>query len=248
MLLQDQVCLLTGGGGGIGRAIAQGMAAHGAHVVVLDINADAANTTAASIGDGTASAHQVDVTSEEQCTALRTELEQQGLTVSVLVNSAGVVRRGTIDSANAVDDWNTTIGVDLTASFLLSRVFVPHLSASRGSIINIGSIQSFMHTNNSVAYTAAKHGLVGLTKSMAAELGPAGIRVNGIAPGPIETDLNRANLAANPQRLAGFIARTPLGELVSVEDVANVSVFLASGLARGVTGTMLPVDGGFLCL
>ena len=247
MLLENQVALVTGAGGGIGRAIAQAMAVQGAYVVAVDVNLDAARQTVDEIGKNRAIASRVDVASIDECADLRTSLKEQERAISVLVNCAGVVKRGLIDGPDAMDDWNTTIGVNMTAPFQLVRIFAPDLSARKGSIINVGSIQSFVHAHNSVAYTTSKHAFLGMTRSMAAELGPVGIRVNGVAPGVVETDLNRAALAANPERRAEALGRVALGEFNTADDIADVAVFLASDLARGMTGVMVPVDGGYLC-
>lgn len=246
-LLRDHVAVITGAGGGIGRAIARAMSAQGASVVAVDLDVRAAHDTVDTVVGHQASARRVDVTSFDDCVALRDHLVGTGLTPSVLVNCAGVVKRGTLDSDAAMKDWKATVDVNITAPFQLSRIFAPDLSDRRGTIINVGSIQSFVHAPNSVAYTTSKHAVLGMTRSMAAELGPKGIRVNGVAPGIVETDLNRAALASNPRVRAEALERTALGRFTTVDDVAGVAVFLASNLAGGMTGVMVPVDGGYLC-
>lgn len=247
MLLVNQTAVITGAGGGIGRAIAQALADQGAYVVAVDVNFEAADQTAELIGKNRAAAARADVTSMDECDALRSDLASQGRTASILVNCAGVVKRGPLSGFAALDDWHSTVSVNLTAAFQLVRLFAPDLSVQKGSIINVGSIQSFVHAQNSVAYTTSKHAILGMTRSMAVELGPSGIRVNGVAPGIIETDLNRAALAANPSVRSVALERTALGRFNTVDDVADVVVFLASGLSRGVNGVMIPVDGGYLC-
>lgn len=249
MMLDRRAALLTGAGGGIGRAIALAFARHGAHVIAVDLDKATAEETAALVegAGGAATAFGADIADPQICGELREAVVDRGIVVSDVVNCAGVIRRGKVDDFAAVDDWSQTLAVDLSAPFLVTRTFVPDLEATEGSVVSVGSIQSFVHTPNSVAYTAAKHGLLGLTKALAVELGPRGIRVNGVAPGLVITDFNRRDLALNPERRKGFVARTPLQALASPEAVADATVFLASEMARGVTGAMLPVDGGYLC-
>lgn len=245
MLLDDQLAVVTGAGGSIGRATATALAHHGARIAAVDVDRAGLHTTAEKIGEQ-AAVWELDVGSRESCERLARDLAGRGDQASVVVNCAGLIRRGVVDDEAAIDDWDLTIRVDLSASFIMVRTLIPHLAATNGCVVNVGSIQSFMHGRNSVAYTTAKHGVLGLTRALASELGPRGIRVNGVAPGLVETELNRSDLAAHPERKAAFVARSPLGTLVSPDTVADAVVFLASPLARGVTGAMLPVDSGYL--
>jgi NAD(P)-dependent dehydrogenase (short-subunit alcohol dehydrogenase family) len=248
VFLEGDTVVVTGAGGGIGRAIAQAAADNGAVVIPVDTDHDAVQAVANAVGTDRAAPYTLDVGSAAECARLRRELDARGLHPSVLVNSAGVIRRGRVDDDSAVSDWNLTMRVDLSAPFLMAREFVTHLESRSGSIVNVGSIQSFVHAANSVAYTAAKHGVLGLTRAMADELGPRGIRVNGVAPGLVETEFNRHDLRTHPERLAAFVNRSSLRRLATPDAVADAVVFLCSRLARGITGVMLPVDAGYLCV
>jgi len=165
--------------------------------------------------------------------------------VSVLVNNAGIIRRGKLDEPDARQHWDATLAVNLDGPYNLTTAFLDHLKATRGSVINIGSIQSFVALPNSAAYTASKGGVRALTKALAIELSPLGVRVNAIGPGMIATPLN-AKAREIPDYMKSFQGRIPLGRLGTPEDIAGPAVFLASDMARYVTGVTLPVDGGFL--
>ncbi len=245
-LLAGRVALVTGAGSGIGEGIARGMAGQGARVVAVDIDGAAASRTAASIG-GEARAFPCDVTDRAACDALAAALRRELGAVSILVNNAGIIRRGAVTAATARADWDATLAVNLDGPYNMSTAFLEHLRESRGAIVNIGSIQSFVALPNSAAYTASKGGVRALTKALAIELSPLGIRVNAIGPGLIATPLN-AKARENPDYMKNFTDRIPLGRIGTPEDIAPVAVFLASDMAGYITGVTLPVDGGYLAL
>lgn len=250
-LLDGRIAAVTGGGSGIGRAIAEGYAREGAHVVVLDINADTAAETAASVQSvgGKASSFKLDVTERDSCHTLAAEIGKTIGQVSVLVNNAGINRRNafTADPAAVLKDWQDIIGINLNGTFNVTHAFLGHLRATKGRIVNIGSIQSFVHvrTPNSAAYTTSKHGVLGFTKALAAELGKDGVRVNAIGPGLIETPLNEKVRANNPELVRIFLDHTPLGRAGKPEDIVGPAVFLASDLSAYVTGSIIMADGGY---
>ena len=161
------------------------------------------------------------------------------------MNNAGIIRRGKLESGTARADWDSTMAVNLDGPYNMVTAFLEQLKATKGSVINIGSIQSFVALPNSAAYTTSKGGVRALTKALAIELSPQGVRVNAIGPGMIATPLN-ADARQNPDYMANFAQRIPLGRLGEPADIAGPAVFLASDLARYVTGVTLPVDGGFL--
>jgi 3-oxoacyl-[acyl-carrier protein] reductase len=165
----------------------------------------------------------------------------------VLVNNAGIVRRNAFTSDAAVTDWDDIISINLNGVFNTTHAFIAQLRASKGRIINIGSIQSFVHvrTPSSTAYTSSKHAVLGFTKALAAELGKEGVRVNAIGPGFIETPLNEKTRASNPDLVKTFIDHTPLGRAGKAEDIVGPAIFLASDLSAYVTGTILMADGGY---
>ena len=240
MLLDGKLALVTGGGSGIGEGIARAMAENGARVIVADVNAEGAARVAASIGG---EHHVLDVSDRAACDALAGKVGP----ISVLVNNAGIIRRGKLEADTARADWDATMAVNLDGPYNMVTAFLEQLKATKGSVINIGSMQSFVALPNSAAYTASKGGVRALTKALAIELSPQGVRVNAIAPGMIATPLNAA-ARQNPDYMANFSQRIPLGRLGDPADIAGPAVFLASDLARYVTGVTLPVDGGFLAL
>jgi 3-oxoacyl-[acyl-carrier protein] reductase len=250
-LLQDHIAAITGAGSGIGRAIAAGYAREGARVVVLDVNADAASETTQQIlnAGGKAQAFALDVTDRAACRDMATRIAGEVGNISILVNNAGINRRTafTGDQDAVVKDWEDIIGINLMGVFNVTHAFVEQLRATKGRIVNIGSIQSFMHvrTPNSPAYTTSKHGVLGFTRALAAELGKDGVRVNAIGPGLIETPLNAAVRANSPELIKTFMDHTPLGRAGKPEDIVGPAIFLASDLSAYVTGSMVMADGGY---
>jgi 3-oxoacyl-[acyl-carrier protein] reductase len=250
-LLQGHITVVTGSGSGIGRAIALGYAREGAQVAVADINGDTAAATAKAItaAGGKASSFVLDVTERDQCRAVAAQIEQTIGRVSILVNNAGINRRNafTADPEAVIKDWQDVLAVNLNGMFNVTHAFLGQLRASKGRIVNIGSIQSFMHvrTPNSPAYTTSKHGVLGFTRALAAELGKDGVRVNAIGPGLIETPLNEKVRANNPELMKIFLDHTPLGRTGKPEDIVGPAIFLASDLATYVTGTIVMADGGY---
>jgi 3-oxoacyl-[acyl-carrier protein] reductase len=250
-LLQNHIAAVTGSGSGIGRAIAVGYAREGAHVAVLDINGDAANATAADIRNagGKAQAFTLDVTDRNTCSAVAADVAKQIGQVSILVNNAGINRRnGFTGEADAViKDWQDIMAINLNGPFNVTHAFLGALRATKGRIVNIASIQSFMHvrTPNSPAYTTSKHGVLGFTRALAAELGKDGVRVNTIGPGFIETPLNEKVRTTNPELVKVFLDHTPLGRTGKPEDIVGPALFLASDLSSYVTGSIVMADGGY---
>jgi len=243
-LLANRVALITGAGSGIGEGIAFAMAKAGARVIAVDIDAAAAARTAQTIG-GSAAHYKCDVTDRAGCDALAAAVEREVSPISVLVNNAGIIRRGKVDDPNTRADWDATLSVDLDGPYNVTTAFLAQLRATRGAVINIASIQSFVALPNSAAYTTSKGGVRALTKALAIELSPLGVRVNAIGPGLIATPLN-AKARENPDYMKNFEGRIPMGRIGTPEDIAGPAVFLASDLARYVTGVTLPVDGGYL--
>ncbi|VIO77183.1 SDR family NAD(P)-dependent oxidoreductase [Bradyrhizobium ivorense] len=253
-LLPNHIAVITGAGSGIGRAIAAGYAREGAHVVLLDQNGDAAAEAAKEIRNagGKADSFTLDVTDRDACSAMARHVADKVGAVSILVNNAGIARRNGMLGADeaVIKDWEDIISINLTGVFNVTHAFLPALRKSEGRIVNIGSIQSFVHlrTPSSPAYTASKHGVLGFTKALAAELGKDGVRVNAIGPGFIETPLNEKVRASNPDLVKVFIDHTPLGRAGKAEDIVGPAIFLASDLSAYVSGSIVMVDGGYRTL
>jgi NAD(P)-dependent dehydrogenase (short-subunit alcohol dehydrogenase family) len=250
-LLEGHIAAVTGGGSGIGRAISIGYAKEGARVAVLDADPEGAAETVrlAAAEGGKAAALQLDVTDQAACVAAAADVEAQMGKVSILVNNAGINRRNafTADADAVIKDWEDIISINLTGVFNVTHAFLDQLREKRGRIVNIGSIQSFVHvrTPNSPAYTTSKHGVLGFTKALAAELGKYGVRVNAIGPGLIETPLNAQARSSNPDLVKTFLDHTPLGRAGQPEDIVGPAIFLASDMAGYVTGTIVMADGGY---
>jgi 3-oxoacyl-[acyl-carrier protein] reductase len=241
--LGDHVALITGGGSGIGRVTALRFAAEGATVAIADIEAARADAVADEIrkAGGQASAVVADVSVAADVARMTQAVVSAWGRVTVLVNNAGIVVRSGLE-ATSDEAWARELAVDLGSVFLCCRSAVPAMRASgRGSMINIASVAGIMGAV-SPAYTAAKGGVIALTRQLAGELAPSGIRVNSISPGFIATPLNAAVRAAGLDSVIGD--RIPLGRWGEPEDVAGACVFLASDDAGYVTGTNLIVDGG----
>src|SRR4051794_25880287 len=233
-LLENHLAVITGAGSGIGRAIASGYAREGAQVVLLDVNADTVAEAAQEIrkSGGNAESFALDVTKRDDCFALARQVADKVGQVSILVNNAGITRRNafTADTETVAKDWNDIIPLNLNGVFNVTQAFLAPLRAARGRIVNIGSIQSFVHlrTPSSAAYTTSKHGVLGFTKALAAELGKEGVRVNAIGPGFIETNINANVRATNPALWQAFVNNTPLAAPAKPGDMWGQPFFLPS--------------------
>jgi 3-oxoacyl-[acyl-carrier protein] reductase len=245
--LTDKVALVTGGGRGLGRAIALALARQGADVAVnYRGNAEAAGAVVTQIrGIGRAAiAVQGDTSAgREACEAIvKAALDEFGK-VDILVNNAGITRDNLIMRMDA-EEWQSVIDTNLSGPFWMTRAIArPMLKARSGRIINMSSVAGRMGNVGQANYASAKAGLIGLTKSVARELASRGITCNAIAPGLIETELT-ADL--NQAARDFVINSTPLGYIGSVDDVAAAAVYFASDEARYITGQVLGVDGGMM--
>ena len=250
-LLQTHIAVVTGAGSGIGRAIAMGFAREGAQIATLDIDGEAAAKTAAEIRNagGKAQDFVLDVTDHTACRAIAAQVGEKVGAISILVNNAGINRRNAFvaDADAVLKDWQDITAINLDGVFNVTHAFLAQLRANKGRIINIGSVQSFVHmrTPNSVAYTTSKHGVLGFTRALAAELGKDGVRVNAIGPGLIETPLNAQARANNPDLVKTFMDHTPLGRPGKPDDIVGPAIFLASDLSAYVTGSIVMADGGY---
>jgi NAD(P)-dependent dehydrogenase (short-subunit alcohol dehydrogenase family) len=243
--LEGKIAVVTGSGGGIGRAIAQRFAAEGAHVWVTDINGETAEETVRSIkaSGGLATGMLVDVSKGQDLTALVRNVESAHGRADVLVNNAGILVRGEVRQLSDAD-WTKLREVNLDAILRLSRDALPLLrKSSAPSIINISSIMAHRGLRPLAAYTATKGAVTALTKGLAVEYAPFKIRVNSIAPGYVETAITDRLLKLPPVKQA-LIDKTPMGRLGQPEDLTGAAVFFASDDSLYCTGSELAVDGG----
>ena len=191
----------------------------------------------------------LDVTDAKACRAIAAEVAANLGAISILVNNAGITRRNafTADADLVAKDWQDIMAINLNGAFNVTQAFLEQLRKAKGRIVNLASIQSFVHirTPSSAAYTASKHGVLGFTKALAAELGKDGVRVNAIGPGFIETPLNANTRANHPEYVKVFMDHTPLGRAGKPEDIVGPAIFLASDLSAYVTGTIVMADGGY---
>jgi NAD(P)-dependent dehydrogenase (short-subunit alcohol dehydrogenase family) len=248
-LLAGKRALVTGAGQGNGRAIALGLAAHGAGVVAADIDFAGAERTAAELRatGADAFAFALDVTDAAACHVLAQTIARDIGEISILINNAGIIVREGLDSPRAADNWRRVLDVNLTGVFNVTHAFLPTLRKTRGTIVNLGSIASFVGVGDTLGYAPSKGGVKLLTQALARDLARDGIRVNAIAPGVIETAMTEVT-RSDPARLAGFVSRTPLGRVGQPEELVGPVVFLVSEMASYVSGVTLPVDGGFLAV
>ena len=241
-----KVAIVTGGASGIGEAIAKALAAGGSKVVVADLNADAAKATAEALvaAGGTASSFAVDVAEADQVEAMVAFATSTYGGLHLAVNNAGIGGAAAPTGEYPLDSWHKVININLNGVFYGLRYEIPAILASGGgAIVNVASILGSVAFANSPAYVAAKHGVLGLTKTAAIEYAKQGVRINSIGPGFIDTPLLSKNLPADT---LGYIAGLhPIGRLGTSEEVATLTAFLLSSEARFITGSYHLVDGGY---
>jgi 3-oxoacyl-[acyl-carrier protein] reductase len=242
-LLDGCVAIVTGGGQGIGLAIAEAFVQHGAAVLVADVDGEKADAAVVPLREKGARIEAVtcDVTSaEDQATLVETCLARFGR-IDVLVNNAGVTRDAYIAKMSEAD-FDMVVDVSLKGAWLGIRAVAPYFRQhGRGSIVNMSSLSGKIGNPGQTNYSAAKAGLVGLTKAAAKELGPSGVRVNVVQPGLVRTAMT---LAMKPEIFRAKEAEVPMGRAGLPEEVAGAVVFLASPLSSYVNGAVLEVTGG----
>lgn len=247
MLLEDKVCVITGAASarGIGKATARRFAAHGACIVILDLNAGQAEAAAREIGPGHLGL-ACDVTDRAACQIAAGEIVAQVGRIDVLVNNAGITQPLKLMQIEAAN-YDAVTDVNLRGTLYMSQAVVPAMRTQRaGSIICMSSVSAQRGGGifGGPHYSAAKAGVLGLAKAMARELGADGIRVNSVTPGLIQTDITGGKLTDDLR--AEIIKGIPLGRLGVADDVADACLFLASDLSSYITGAVIDVNGGML--
>ncbi|HTS20435.1 MAG TPA: glucose 1-dehydrogenase [Casimicrobiaceae bacterium] len=243
--LEGRIALVTGAGSGIGAAIASALAREGCVTYFGDVDPQAA-TRAAAQGPRPGRALELDVGDAASLRASAQRIVDEHGRIDVLVNNAGILKSGSVVDAT-IEDWDQVCRVNLSGVYYCCKAVMPSMLRRRsGSIVNIASVSAARGGGvfGNVLYGTTKAGVVALTKGLARELGPSGIRVNCIAPAVTETGMTRALLT--PERRLSALASIPLGRFATAEDIANMVLILASDVSSFVTGETIVVDGGYL--
>ncbi|WP_132992143.1 SDR family NAD(P)-dependent oxidoreductase [Gordonia zhaorongruii] len=249
MKLKDKIALVTAGASGMGRAAAETFAAQGAHVIVVDVDEEAAGAVVDGIAasGGSATAAVVDVRDLEALKKLADDVTAEHGKLDILYNNVGIPGAAGLDMTP--EEWDTGLEINGRASFFLSGYLTDALKASgNASVIFTSSTSGLIGSPFSPLYSFTKGGVIALVRSMALAMAGDGIRVNAIAPGSVETPGLPAFFRASPEetekRKAAFFAQIPLGRAAQPEEIAQVALFLASDMSSFVTGVTIPVDGG----
>jgi NAD(P)-dependent dehydrogenase (short-subunit alcohol dehydrogenase family) len=247
--LDGRLAFVTGAGRGNGKAIACGLAQAGAAVVVTDIDLALATETSEAIAKAGASTWplQLDVADSDACAAVAGKVSREIGAVSILINNAGILLPGRIDEDGAHERWMRTRQINIDGPYNTSAAFLGALKETKGCIVNVASIQSFVGGVGAVPYATSKGAVAQLTKALAVELARYGIRVNAIAPGLIDTPMTSA-VQQDDRRMQGLLAHVPMRRIGRPEELVGATVFLASSHASYVTGILLPIDGGYLAV
>jgi NAD(P)-dependent dehydrogenase (short-subunit alcohol dehydrogenase family) len=252
--LRQKVVLITGGSGGLGRVLAQAFLTQGCRVVITSRHQERLNLAAKKINPNGAQLLPLtcDVTERRQVATLEEKIKAQWGTVQILINNAGVAQAGSfLEMHDRL--WDETLKTNLTGAYNSCKVFLPAMiESSWGRIINIASTMAKVAYSHVSAYTAAKHGILGLTRALALETATAGVTVNAICPGYLDNERTRANAERMAERTGKTVAEvldlfaksSPQKRLIAPEEVAGLALFLASEKAASMTGQAINVDGG----
>lgn len=241
--LQDNVAIVTGAGQGIGRAIAEQLAAEGATVVVTDVHEPAAKATADTLGNG-AIGIRTDVTARDSVAGMVRTVRERFERIDVLVNNAGWDKGAPFVESDPAD-WDTAIRINLYGVLHTCHEILPIMAEQgHGKVVNIGSDSGRVGSSGEAVYSAAKGGVIAFTKTIAREMARSQVNVNCVSPGPTDTALFESVTAGNPKLREGLTKAIPFRRLGQPSDLANAVVFLASDQAGYITGQTLSVSGG----
>lgn len=244
MNTEQKVAIVTGGGSGIGLAIAEKFVQAGIRTIIVGRDEEKLSNAKTKMGP-LCDAYQCDLSDLATVPKMVNELVQRYGHVDILVNNAGInMKKEFIEVSD--EDFQRVMQTNVTAVFVISREVVKCMleKGIKGSIINISSMASQYGIPKVIAYSASKSAIEGMTRAMATELSPKGIRINCIAPGFIATDMSAKALNNDPERKGKALGRTPMGELGQPSDIGDAAVFLATDASKYITGVVLPVDGG----
>ncbi|HSM35722.1 MAG TPA: 3-oxoacyl-ACP reductase FabG [Longimicrobiales bacterium] len=254
--LAGTTAVITGGGRGIGRAVAEALVERGAAVLVAARSADEIEATAAALRERGAEAHAVpcDVTDEAAVARLAAAAEERLGAVDILVNNAGAAFAQPLHRLS-LQEWTDTLAVNATGPFLCTRAFLPGMvQRGRGRVVAVASVAGLTGAPYVAAYAAAKHAAVGFVRAVAAEVAASGVTVNAVCPGYVDTDMTSASIErivartgrTEEEARAAILEHSPQGRLLGADEVAAAVAFLCSEDARGITGEALVLDGGGL--
>ncbi|MCD0487122.1 SDR family oxidoreductase [Pedobacter sp. MC2016-14] len=241
--MSTQIAIVTGGGAGLGLAITKKLVEQGIQVLAIGRNEEKLKAAANEFGE-LCSYRVADLQDLSAIPALIDEIKENYGKIDILVNNAGInMKKAFVEVTD--EDFSSVIQTNLSSVFAVSREVVKHmLVAGKGSIVNISSMAAQYGIPKVIAYSAAKTAIEGMTRAMATELSPLGIRINCVAPGFIKTAMSAKALDADPERKNKVFSRTPMGKMGEPEDVAEAVYFFCSQASKYVTGVVMPVDGG----
>jgi len=245
--LDGKVAVVTGGTKGLGKAMAEGLAAAGAQIAVISRHVDEAGAVAAELSAAKGQAcrgYACDVTQPDQVDALIPQTLMDFGQIDILINNAGINLRGAIDELS-VDEFLRVQALNVTGPWLMCRAVAPHMKERRsGRVINMGSTLSIIALADRTPYATSKGAVLQMTRALALEWAPYNITVNAMLPGPFATEMNLP-LKQDPDTYAAFVAKIPLGRWGELEEIQGLAVFLASDASSFVTGAGIAIDGGW---
>ena len=245
--LDGKVAVVTGGTKGLGKAMAEGLAAAGAQIAVISRHGDEAGAVAAELSAAKGQAcrgYACDVTQPDQVDALIPQILKDFGQIDILINNAGINLRGAIDELS-VDEFLRVQALNVTGPWLMCRAVAPHMKERRsGRVINMGSTLSIIALADRTPYATSKGAVLQMTRALALEWAPYNITVNAMLPGPFATEMNLP-LKQDPDTYAAFVAKIPLGRWGELEEIQGLAVFLASDASSFVTGAGIAIDGGW---